>query len=94
MSSLKWFKSYLVERKQNVINNGITGDGMLITCGVPQGSVFGLTLFIHYVNNICDLATDGQIVTYANDACFIFFLGRSANINYTGIYKCNRIPKL
>jgi len=71
-SSFKWFKSYLDKRKQKVKINGILGEEMLITCGVPQGSVLGPTLFILYINSICDLDINGQVVTYADDTCLLF----------------------
>jgi hypothetical protein len=72
-SSLKWFKCYLDKRKQKVKINGILGDEMLITCGVPQGSVLGPTLFILYINGISDFDINGQIITYADDICLLFF---------------------
>ena len=36
---LKWFESYLTDRKQYVYHNGIASSMESITCGVPQGSV-------------------------------------------------------
>ena len=71
-SSLKWFKSYLHNRKQIVQINNSTGEEMSINCGVPQGSVLGSLLFILYINSICDLKIDGQIITYADDTCVLF----------------------
>ena len=34
---LKWFESYLTNRKQYVYHNGIASDLEVITCGVPRG---------------------------------------------------------
>lgn len=45
---------------------------MWITCGLPQSSVLGFTLFILYITSICELAIDEQIVTYADDTCLNF----------------------
>lgn len=70
--SLNWFRSYLQNRKQIVKINDILGEEMEIKCGVPQGSVMGPLLSISYINSICDMKIDGQIVTYADDTCLLF----------------------
>ncbi|XP_022163951.1 uncharacterized protein LOC111029296 [Myzus persicae] len=70
--SLMWFKSYLKNRKQVVSINGVHSAEGEIDYGVPQGSVLGPLLFILYINNICNLRIDGQVVTYADDTCLLF----------------------
>ena len=52
--NLRWFQSYLKNRKQYLnFNNKITNSS-LITCGVPQGSILGpLLLLIYVILNIC-----------------------------------------
>lgn len=37
--------------------------------GVHQGCVLGPIFFILYINNICNLCIDGQIISYADRAC-------------------------
>lgn len=39
---------------------------------VPQDSVFGLILFILYVNSICHLDIAGLVAKYANDTYLLF----------------------
>ncbi|VVC42722.1 Reverse transcriptase domain, partial [Cinara cedri] len=58
--------------KQIVQINNTTGDEMSINCGIPQGSILGPLSFILYINSICDLKINGQIITYADDTCPLF----------------------
>ena len=42
---LKWFESYLSNRRQQVVIKGETSDTKSINAGVPQGSILGPMLF-------------------------------------------------
>ena len=41
-----WFRSYLTDRKQNVVINGFESDCKTMRHGVPQGSVLSPILFL------------------------------------------------
>ena len=43
--TIQWIHSFLSERKQNVVLEGISSDDADVPSAVPQGSVLGLSLF-------------------------------------------------
>ena len=68
----QWLSSYLENRKQYVCFNGTDSGFLPITCGVPQGSILGPTLFLLYVNDLCNVSTRLTSILFADDAsCFI-----------------------
>jgi hypothetical protein len=63
---LYWFRSYLFNRKQQVVINGDTSDPKVLECGVPQGSVLGPLLFLVYINDITD-DLESECFIFADD---------------------------
>ena len=49
---LNWLTSFLQNRSQEVIVEGMNSSSCNVTLGVPQGSVLGPVLFLIYVNDI------------------------------------------
>ena len=47
-----FFRSYLIDRRQFTVANGVQLDIGFVKCGVPQGSALGLLFFLSYRNDI------------------------------------------
>ena len=65
--SLDWFRSYLSNRKQKVLANGVYSTSLHITQGVPQGSVLGPLFYISYANDLAKSFKHCKVVQYADD---------------------------
>ena len=73
-SCLQLFKSYLSNRKQCTVIDGVKSNLLDIKAGVPQGSRLGPLLFIIYINDIGE-TLESDILIFADD-CSLFASGK------------------
>ena len=67
---LALFNSYLTNRKQCVVVDGVKSPFVDIKAGVPQGSRLGPLLFIIYINDIVD-NLESDILIFADDCSLL-----------------------
>ena len=78
-SSIRWFQSYLKNRKQTVVVDFKTSTSKLVKSGVPQGSILGPLLFKLFINDLPDSVYNSEADLYADD-CTLTATGNSVAV--------------
>ena len=79
----RWFENYLSERIQRVKLGNTLSNEKTVTCGVPQGSVLGPTLFILYINDMPSIfqGTTIEPILYADDTNLLYRFKTFTNLD-------------
>ena len=64
---LAWFKSYLRDRHQRVVINGLASEWIDVTSGVPQGSILGPIMFLAFVDDLPEECQHSECKLFADD---------------------------
>ena len=71
--NLAWFESYLSDRKEYIeIGEDSKIDLKYVTCGDPQGPIFGPLLFLVFANDLPNASRSLDPIMFADDTNHFF----------------------
>ena len=83
--ALERFRSYLTNRSQFALIEGCISQSRELKCGVPQGSVLGLTMYVLYTAPLADILRfhEMQFHLYADDIQFYISFSTNNDMELT-----------
>ena len=64
---LQWVRSFLTDRKLQVLFGGGVSRDATVDMGVPQGSILGPLIFLLFINDLPNCLGDAHTIMYADD---------------------------
>ena len=64
--TLQWFKGYLHKIKQHVAYNYMSSAAKIMECGISQGSILGLLLFLIYTDDLYHVCEKSIPILFAD----------------------------
>ena len=80
-NALHWFQSYLTEREQTNRVGISTSSPLIVTHGVPQGSILGPVLFSLYMDDLPDAIKTCSVESYVDDTKLFLSFATNDNVN-------------
>ena len=84
--NLKWFHSYLTNRKQFIKCRNQNTDLEVLRCGVPQSSIPGPLLFLIFVNDLKNSTKLLDTIMFADDTNF-FYTNKNIKVLFETVNK-------
>ena len=66
-----WIKQYLAEGNLFVYGD-ISSDYKTMLCGIPQGSILGHIVFLHYINDPANISNELNFILFADDSNLLY----------------------
>ena len=64
---INWIKSFLTDREQVVVVNGVHSNSAKVLSGIPQGSVLGPLFFPLFINDLEEVVKASRVSFFADD---------------------------
>ena len=83
--SHKLFSSYLDNRTQKCVVNGSLSECCTLKCGIPQGIILGLLLFLLYINDLPNCLSHSVPRMYADDTHLTYSNGNIHSVQLCSV---------